>query len=238
MSQEQPSVGAMLRELRGRGVQMAELGRMLDRSPRMIRKILEGKTSGESYREAVTELHTRGTVSTPPPRRTTADGQVVPVRGHGGTLTSPAVHPAPTPAAEEGAGERPARGRFTEKTTVLPGGARMIEVTAPKTKGAVGRDQANDAFVSAVRRGAQGQRWDTKRVKFQVETSDGRSFPVGDKWGYAVSDVLGNAHGFAGDAMGWLKKQAEHRYTGMERAGVTVTGVTMTVYNNRDQRTN
>lgn len=245
----------MLRELRGMGISVAEMARMLDRSPRLVRGVLSGEKRGENLRGAVTELYQRGTVSAPPPRRRGADGHVVPVRAHGGGTTTPTGPSTP----------RPAKGRFTEQTTILPGGGRMVELTAPKTRGTKGRGLANEEIVRAMRRAAQGQRHDRKKVKFKVTTSDGRTFEVGAKGGYQVSSVLRRtkpkkrkqtpteaglermgeaaakaviqaASDFAGDALGWLKKQAEHRYTGMERAGVTITGVTMTVYNHRDEK--
>jgi len=250
-----PSVDSMLREMRAMGISVAEIGRMLDRSPRLVRAVISGEKKGENLRSAVTELRERGTVSTPPPRRRAADGHVVPVRAHGGGTTTPTGPSSP----------RAPRGRFTEQTTVLPGGTRMVEVTAPKTRGTKGRGLANEEIVGALRRGAQGQRWAKKKVKFQVTTSDGRTFPVGQKGGYQVSSVLGRAKrkkpgptptqkhldrmgeaaakaaiqaasAFAGDALGWLKSQAQHRYTGMERAGTTITGVTMVIYNDRDEK--
>ncbi|MFI8528481.1 hypothetical protein ACIGB8_28765 [Promicromonospora sukumoe] len=247
-----PSVDGMLREMRGLGISVAEMARMLDRSPRLVRAVISGEKKGENLRAAVTELHQRGTVSTPPPRRRGADGHVVPVRAHGGGTTAPTGPSSP----------RAPRGKFTEQITVLAGGTRMVEVTAPKTRGTKGREQANEHIVGALRRGAQGQRWSTKKVKFQVTTSDGRTFPVGQKSGYQVSSVLGRATSkkrrptptekelsrlgeaaakatiqaaaaFAGDAMGWLKSQAQHRYVGMDKAGTTITGVTMVIYDDK-----
>lgn len=225
MTENQQSVGDMLRQAHGRGVSLAELGRMLGRSPRMVSKVIRGESTGEAYRAAVTELHERGTVSAPPARRRAADGHVVPVRAAEGATTTP----------EDPARLRAPRGRFTERVSELPGGARLVELTAPKTRGTKGRSLANSEIVSAVRRAAQGQRWDRKKVKFQVTTSSGRSFSIGDKHGYQVSAVLGRAHAFSGDALGWLKSQSKHRYEDLEKAGVTITGVTMTVYNHRDE---
>lgn len=210
-----PSVGDMLRQLRGRGMSNKEIAGMLGRSSSMISQIAAGKKTGESYREAVTELFTRGTVSKPPARRKDKAGHVVPVRAKGGGTTVPKAR---TP------------GKFTERRTILAGGTRHIELTAPKTRGAKGRATANTSLIGTIRSAAKGQRYARKRVKFQVTTSDGRSFPVGDKGGYQVSSVLKKGHEFAGDAMAWLKKQAEHRYEGMERANVTITGITMTIW--------
>jgi hypothetical protein len=236
-----PSVGDMLRQLRGRGMSNKEIAGMLGRSPSMISQIASGKKPGEAYREAVTELFTRGTVSKPPARRRDKAGHVVPVRAKGGGTTVPKRTP----------------GTFTERRTVLPGGARQIEVTAPKTRTAKGREAANAAIIRTIRSAAKGQRYARKRVKFQVTTSDGRHFPVGDKGGYQVSSVLRRtkpkkrkpteaelerlgevaakaaieaASDFASDALGWLKKQAQHRYEGLERANVTITGITMTIW--------
>lgn len=224
-SNEQLSVGDMLRIQRGQGVSVAELARMLDRSPRMVNKILRGETSGEAYRAAVTQLHERGQVTTPPARRRGADGHLVGVRAAGGQVVTPQEAP------------RPKRGRFSERLTPMAGGARQYHFTAPKTRDAKGRAQANATIVSRLRSAAKGQRWDRKKVKFQITLSSGHSMEVGSKHGYQVSSVLGRSRGgdFAGDALGWLKTQAQHRYPDMDARGVVITDLTMTVYNHRDE---
>lgn len=226
------SVADMLRQERGRGVSVAELARMLGRSERMIRKVLNGETTGEAYRAAVVELRERGRVSAPPPRRRSGSGRIIAVRAKrepdgGGGLRVPEEQSA-----------RPKPGRFSESLTPLADGARQYEFTAPKTKDAKGRVLANSVIVSRLRSAAKGQRWDRKKVKFVVRLSNGRSMPVGSKHGYQVSSVLGrSAHGtFEGDALAWLKTQVEHRYPGLEKSGVVITDLTMTVYNHRDER--
>jgi hypothetical protein len=219
------SVREMLAQMRGRGMSIAEIGRVLQRSPAMVGKVLRGDTPGEAYRGAVTELYERGRVDAPPPRRRGKDGHVVAVRAAGGEVRTPEEAPRRT------------RGKFTESMTVLPGNARQYEITAPKTKGAKGRDQANDVIASRVRSAAKGQRWDTKRIGFRLQMSNGHSLPVGDKWGYKVSTVLKAAQSSEGGALEWLKTQAGHRYKDLAAAGVTVTGVQMTVYNHAEVHT-
>jgi hypothetical protein len=215
----------MLRIQRGQGVSVAELARMLDRSPRMVNKILRGETSGEAYRAAVTQLHERGQVTTPPARRRAADGHLVGVRGAAGQVVTPQEAP------------RPKRGRFSEQMTPMAGGARQYHFTAPKTRDAKGRERANATIVSRLRSAAKGQRWDRKKVKFRIALSNGHSMDVGSKHGYQVSSVLGRSRGgdFAGDALGWLKTQAQHRYPDMDARGIVITDLTMTVYNHRDE---
>lgn len=48
------------------GLTWAELGAAMNRSPRMMQKVARGETSGESYRDALTELHETGAVSKAP----------------------------------------------------------------------------------------------------------------------------------------------------------------------------
>lgn len=226
-SDEALSVADMLRRQRGRGVSVAELARMLDRSPRMVRKILSGETSGEAYRGAVTQLHERGRVAAPPARRRGKDGHVVAVRAKaaaGGGTRVPAEPP-----------RRPRPGRFSESMTPMAGGARQYEFTAPKTRDAKGRQQANATIVSRLRSAAKGQRWDRKKVKFDIQLSNGHSMTVGSKHGYQVSSVLGRSRGFEGDALGWLKTQVQHRYPDLDKSGVRITNLVMTVYNHRDE---
>lgn len=220
------SVADMLREQRGQGVTVAEIARMLGRSERMVRKILNGETPGEAYRGAVTELYERGRVSVAPPRRRSKSGRVVPVRAKARGLRVPDDAPA-----------RPKPGRFSEAMTPLAGGARQYEFTSPKTKDAKGRATANKTIVSRLRSAAKGQRWDRKKVKFVVRLSNGHSMTVGSKHGYQVSSVLGrSAHGdFSGDALDWLKTQVQHRYPDLDKRGVVITDLTMTVYNHRDE---
>lgn len=223
---ESLSVADMLRDQRAQGVTVAELARMLGRSPRMVGKVLKGETSGEAYRAAATELYERGRVSSPPPRRRGRDGTLVPVRAaeSAGGGTRVPVEPS-----------RPARGRFSESMTPLAGGGRQYEFTAPKTRDAKGRAKANATMVSRLRSAAKGQRWDRKKVRFDVRLSNGHSMTVGSKGGYQVSSVLGRSRGFEGDSLGWLKTQVQHRYPDLDKSGVVITGVTMTVYNHRDE---
>ena len=58
------------------GLTWAELGAAMNRSPRMMQKIARGETSGESYRDALTELHETGAVSKAPRRRRNAAGKL------------------------------------------------------------------------------------------------------------------------------------------------------------------
>jgi hypothetical protein len=224
---EELSVADMLRDQRAQGVSVAELARMLDRSPKMVRKVLAGESSGEAYRHAVTELHERGRVSAPPPRRRGRSGQLVPVRAPEGSAEATRV-PEEAP--------RRKRGRFTETMTPLTNGARLYEFTAPKTKDAKGRAQANATMISRLRSAAKGQRWDRRKVKFDVTLSNGHTLQVGSKHGYQVSSVLGRSREFESDPMAWLKTQVAHRYKDLEASGVVITDVSMTVYSHRDEK--
>ena len=60
MADEQRSAQDLVRFLRGRGVSTSEIAAELHRSPRMVRKILNGETSGALYRSTLEELATIG----------------------------------------------------------------------------------------------------------------------------------------------------------------------------------
>ena len=81
------------------GLTWKEMGAAMNRSPRMMQKIARGETSGESYRDALTELHETGAVSKAPRRRRNAAGK------------------APSPRRREtGAGSYSSRGARYQRT--------------------------------------------------------------------------------------------------------------------------
>jgi len=232
MAEDKRSAQELIQYLRGRGVSNAEIAAELQRDPRMVRKVLNGETTGAAYRATLIELATTGRASTVPPRRRSNDGRVVRVRAKAGA-TEKSVTPADTggryTVSKQG-------GRFTS-TTYLGGGGRQHEIHMPKGKTAKGRATATDEIVAKVRSAARGQSADTqKRIRMQLTFANGRVMEVND---YNASSLLNRINtakreatpwGGNGDALGWLAAQTAERYANLDVAKVPVTGVTMTVY--------
>lgn len=215
-----------------RGISQVELARMLGRSPRMVRKVLRGESSGEAYRAALLELENRGRIKQPPPRRRNAAGQLVPVRAKRRPPTRPST-PAqipdedlgpdveveeeptrpPTPSVGDGLviPSEP-RSRYSVSTSVLADGGRILDVTMPKSKRSPGYDRAKDSLLSGLRSVAKGQRWQSKYVQIRVTLADGREVPIGAKYGYRASKALAEVKDHDGDIMKWAAKKIAERY--------------------------
>ena len=68
MADQPRSAQELVRVLRGQGISVAEIAGVLNRSPRMVRKVEAGQTSGALYRDALDELATTGQTTKIPPR--------------------------------------------------------------------------------------------------------------------------------------------------------------------------
>ncbi|WP_432576720.1 hypothetical protein [Kineococcus esterisolvens] len=230
----------LVADLRAYGMSLTEIARELQRSPRMVRKIVRGETSGEAYRTTLTELADTGRARTRPARRRDRSGQVVPVRARRGSAT-PTVRPnEPTPSAAPrtppgGAAPRRRRGEQgvgtvqpAESTTYLPAGARQHSVRVPQRgpHREVGRQQLSAWLRSA----ARGQRGGRKNVKFTVHLKDGRVVSVGDKGGYAVSAALSRSRAEGQDPFAWLNNEIQARYEEFYPSARDIIGVDVTIY--------
>ena len=124
-SPEAMSPAELIGSLRQYGMTVTEIARELGRSPRMVRKVVRGESTGETYRQALTELHTTGSTQTRPARRRDREGRAVPVRAPRGA-GAPVVRPEdsePSPGASSGASPataRGGRGTFSTRTTRAP----------------------------------------------------------------------------------------------------------------------
>jgi hypothetical protein len=218
------SARELLEELRGRGLTNAELAGEIRRDPKMIRKVLNGETSGEAYRTTLLEIARTGRATTVPPRRRSKSGDLVPVRSKRGAST-------PTVVPEDPGGRytnRKQGGRLRTGTTYLGGGARIHELHVPKTKTARGRADADAAIVASIRAASKGQSGDNqKRVKATLTYANGRIMEVND---YNASTLLDRLNGAEGGALGWLADQSSKRYPNLDTGQVAITGVSLTVY--------
>ncbi|MFT4284357.1 MAG: hypothetical protein QM598_05925 [Protaetiibacter sp.] len=222
MSQKQ-TPQQLVHYLRGRGLSITEIADELHRSPRMVRKILDGSSRGELYRATLEQLAATGRASTVPPRRRTRDGQLVKVRG--GARGEKTV----TPVDEGGtySGTRQG-GRLTTSTNYLAGGGRQHELHLPKGKAAKGRVEADSAIVSKVRAAAKGQaRGNQKKIRTVLTFANGRVMEVNE---YNASTMLQRIQESGGSALDWLRSESALRYTNLDVSKVPITGVTMTVF--------
>ncbi|MDN6300826.1 MAG: hypothetical protein L0J68_11235 [Micrococcaceae bacterium] len=222
------------------GMTWAEMGRQLGRSEKMLRKVAKGESSGESYRQALTELHDQGHVEHIPARRRGKDGKIVPVRAKRGAPAKVFV-----PQDQSGTFEKvPKRGAFKAETYFLAEGGRQDVVAMPKTKTAKGRKAGLQDLMTKIRAVAKSQRANDKRVKIEVvfETGDGRGrvTELGSKSGYHASDILSDVrtlHG--GDFDDWVTHQTKDRYKDFDTTDHSMVKVTMTTYNahrSKDER--
>ncbi|NAZ78392.1 hypothetical protein GTQ99_23715, partial [Kineococcus sp. T13] len=74
------SAADLVAELRAYGMSVAEIAHELQRSPRMVRKVVRGETSGQLYLSTLRELVEGGRARSRPPRRRGRDGAPVRVR--------------------------------------------------------------------------------------------------------------------------------------------------------------
>lgn len=225
MAEDKRSARELLQHLRGRGLSNAEIAREIQRSPRMVRKVLNGETSGAAYTKTLRELATTGRATTVPPRRRTKDGQLVRVRTKAG-----ATEKSTTPADTGGRYSSQKQGGRFASTTYLSGGGRQHEINIPKGKTAKGRQEATADLLSKVRSAARGQSKETqKRVRLHLTFANGRMMEVND---YNASTLLKRMNEQGGrDPLGWLAAQSAERYPNLDTGKTAITGVTMTVYN-------
>lgn len=222
MAQPQRSAQDLVRALRGQGVSVAEIAAELRRSPRMVRKILNGETSGALYRDTLDELATTGRATTVPPRRRLADGTLMPVRGRAGE---------PATVIPEDPGGRytadPQGGRMQVETTYMAEGGRQINARIPKGRTAKGRDQANQQLIQLVRNAAKGQARDSqKQITPRITFANGRQMEVNT---YNASTMLKRIREAGGDTLGWLASESGNRYVNLDVSSVPITGVTFNV---------
>lgn len=210
----------LVQALRGKGLSVREIAGELQRDPRMVRKVLNGETSGAHYRATLLELASTGRATNVPARRRTRDGKVVRVRAAGGgeSVTPPDTGGRYTDAKQGG--------RYAS-TTYMAGEGRQIEVRIPKGKNTKGRAAATAELESRIRAASRGQAHDQKRVRFALTFANGRRMEVND---YNASTLLKRIGGAGGDTLGWLTNQMAERYANLDTGGTPITGVTMTVY--------
>ena len=183
------------------GMTWDELGAAMGRSGRMMRKIARGETSGESYRQALTELNDSGRLEHQPPRRRSKDGSLVKVRAKRGapqaTVAPAEGAPVPAPPQEKKRAPtrtpRSPRRTFQSETTHLPDGNRIHRVEMPKTPGTKGREQAAEDLRTKIANIARGTKYRDKRVRMEATVDIGggrtRNVTIGSSPALPVAQV-------------------------------------------------
>lgn len=225
----------LVADLRAYGMSVTEIAAELQRSPRMVRKIVRGETRGEAYRTTLTELVDKGVAQTRPPRRRGRDGQTVRVRAPraSGVATrhpdDPGTGTGTPPATDAGTSGTPTqRPTPATQTTYLAGGARQYAINVPRT--GPNREAGRVQIMSWLRAAARGQRGGRKNARFTLNLKDGRSITVGGTGGYAVSAALARSKAEGNDPFAWLNDQIQGRYEGLSSKPSEIVGVAVTIY--------
>lgn len=208
------------------GMTWADMADQLGRSDRMVRKLARGESSGESFRQSLTELYSSGRVDHLTPRRRRADGSLAPVRAKRGEEVK-----SRTPTDTRGrrmASVR--RGRFSVTTQHLGGGNRIDEIEMPVTKNSQGRKKAWAAFQEKMLSTTKSQAQKDKRVRVTITTQDAdgqrRSYQIGTKSGFHASDVRADIktdHGGSPESWAAYQLSAVYPDTGGSIVGVQLS---------------
>lgn len=207
-----------------------DMAEQVGRSDRMLRKIARGETSGESFRQSLTELYDRGQVSTLPPRRRTKDGTLARVRSKRGADQKSFV-PVDTRGKYAPSVKR---GRFSHTVTALPAGARFHHIEMPRSRRSEGRKKGLEAFEGSMLKIARSQARADKRVKLSVtiedESGHRRQYEIGSKSGFHASDIRSDIRGdHGGSAESWFQHQLNAVYP--DTGSFSVVGVNITEFN-------
>ncbi|MDR2256182.1 MAG: hypothetical protein LBE25_09315 [Arthrobacter sp.] len=220
------------------GLSIKDVAESLGRSPRMIRKVLSGESSGAAYVEALQYLNVKGTVREAPERRRNKAGKLVPVRVHESDADkakriAEGVEKAPTAVP----GFKPPA-RFGHKVIYGRDGNRIYEsVMKPGSKPS--QQRFSKQLVSDLRSIAKSQRTKDKRISFSMRTSDGQEINIGMKSGYFSSDVLARVKNeFGGDVNAFLVDQINKTNRYKLKPGASITDIRMNVTDARGQAQN
>ncbi|MFD7161366.1 hypothetical protein ACFV9C_42740 [Kribbella sp. NPDC059898] len=241
------------------GMSWARIGQVLKRHESGLRRIAAGRSPGENLQEALGQLVRTGTVTTPPPRRTTKTGEPVKVRGKAG---QPSVVPPDAPmgtqakAPAKGAKLRradlknPPRGLVKIHNTpqaprsILappdrpqPGKSKFDESTNTHPTGELYRMTVPKTEGPGRERGRQSlmdklrqAKAKKKRVNFTVTLNDDRVISVGSKRGYSAQDVLQRSENEGDDPLAWM----DGEIAGIEHYGdvedAEIVGVQMVTF--------
>lgn len=220
-----------------RKLSRADIAAELGRSPRMVGKLLNGESRGESFRAALLSLRDNGVVDRRPPRRRSRDGGIVPVRAKQG-----AEHPpepaqdgskvkAPTVVPEDTDGRYVSKvpNRFSQSSSYSKDGNRVHQVTMSKTN-KDSRARGMKAIMGKLAGVARSQAHRDKKVTFTATLDNGRQVTIGEKGGTYVSQALRSIKA-AGGFEQWVDDVLAAMYEGKGNApgDHRITGLRMNV---------
>ncbi len=242
------SIAELVRSIQAeRKMSRADIAVELGRSPRMVTKLVNGETTGETFREALTSLRDTGAVDRRPARRRNSRGEIVPVRAkidqvRPATTEDGKRVKAPTVVPEDTGGRyaKKAPNRYSSKTAYGKNGNRVHDVTMNKSN-KESRLRGLDSVKQHLRSVARSQSHKDKRVSFTVTLDNGREMNIGDKSGYFSSDVLSTINKmFDGDVESFVMDQLGKVYKGKGGVpgGHKFTGVRMNVTEAKGQAQN
>lgn len=238
------SVADLVRSIQAeKKLSRAEIADEIGRSPRMVGKLLNGESKGESFREALTSLRDKGAVDRRPPRRRDSHGEIVAVRAKIDAEHQPQVSAdgkktkAPTMVPEDSGGRwtKKAPNRFGTKNSFADNGDRIYGVTMHKTN-KKSRERAVETMVKNLRTVTRSQAKEDKRVSFTATLDNGRIVSIGEKGGYFSSDVLNRIKSeFGGDANAFIMDQIAKVYPPDGSTDHKITGLNMSVFKAKGQ---
>ena len=198
------------------GMTWKEMGEQLGRSDRWVRKIANGETSGESFRQSLTELYDRGQVEHLTPRRRGKDGRLAKVRSKKGS-SEKTVTPQDTRGTRVSSVRR---GKFSHTVTSLPEGNRLHHIELPRSPRAAGRGKGFEALKESLKKVTRSQAHRDKRIKLKVVVEDENGvrtqYQIGSHSGYHASDIQSDIRtDFGGNAESWVSDQLDKVYEGL-----------------------
>lgn len=228
MSPQKQPISELVKSIKSTyGMTWEEMGTQLGRSARMMSKLANGQSTGESYRASLEELQRTGQVEHMTPRRRNRKGELVPVRStrDSGTKTRVPVDTKGTVA------KTPKRVRYGHQTRHMPGGVKIRRTTMPASSKAPTRSKAWDDVRQDLVRVTRSQARADKRVSFTLTMQDGegRTYvrSIGTKSGFHASDVVADMK-TGGGPEGWFTAQAQAVYT--DAGPSTIVGVQSTEF--------
>lgn len=216
------SISELMRNiLDARKLSVSEVADFINRDPRMARKLLNGESKGESFRQALEELDSTGTVTKPPERRKAKDGHLVPVRAkmdeHApkrydpktGRELAPVKAPEPT---REGRWTDKIPDKYRNRKWATKNGDKRMRVAMPP-----GDEKATETGMKALHKQVQGvarsQAHKNKQMKIDVTLDNGTQMSFFGKGGLSASNLLKRVNKeFGGSIEAFIRDQVGKVY--------------------------
>ncbi|WP_018133647.1 hypothetical protein [Acaricomes phytoseiuli] len=239
MSDQIPVSDLVRQVIEQRKMSISDIAAELDRDSRLVRALLKGERTGESFRDSLSDLAVRGTVTKRPPRRRRNDGSLVPVRTKDvEPVAEGEKHATRIPEDTGGTPAQQKTTRFSHKTSYGKNGDRLSSTTMHPSN----RESRVRGFQVAkddLRRIAMSQAHKDKNVALTVTLDNGREIKIGEKGGFFSSSMLktvNQKHGGSFEA--FVKAQLNEIYPPGKRdvvSGRRVVGISMVSHDYKDR---